>query len=70
VLLEQLDAAPHHDTLVNLGADVPPGFERFARVVEVVSASDEEDRQLARLRWKHYAAQGIAIKRHDLVLKE
>jgi DNA polymerase-3 subunit chi len=49
---------------------VPPGFERFARVVEVVSASDEEDRQLARLRWKHYAAQGIAIKRHDLVLKE
>jgi DNA polymerase-3 subunit chi len=70
VLLEQRDAAPHHDTLVNLGADVPPGFERFARVVEVVSASDEEDRQLARLRWKHYAAQGIAIKRHDLVLKE
>lgn len=70
VLLERLDSAPHHDMLVNLGGDVPEGFERFARVVEVVSATDEEDRHLARQRWKHYVAQGISIKRHDLVLKE
>ncbi|WP_279211539.1 DNA polymerase III subunit chi [Delftia acidovorans] len=70
VLLERLDGAPHHDMLVNLGGEVPEGFERFARVVEVVSATDEEDRHLARQRWKHYAAQGISIKRHDLVLKE
>lgn len=69
-LLGRLDEAPHHDMLVNLAGEVPQGFERFARVVEVVSATDEQDRHLARLRWRHYAAQGIAIKRHDLVLKE
>lgn len=70
VLLEHLDSAPHHEMLLNLGEAVPQGFERFARVVEVVSATDEQDRHLARLRWKQYAGLGHAIVRHDLVLKE
>lgn len=70
VLLEQLDGAPHHEMLLNLAETVPQGFERFARVVEVVSATDEQDRHLARLRWKQYAGLGHAIVRHDLVLKE
>lgn len=69
-LLPGLDQAPHHEVLLNLGDQVPEGFERFARIVEVVSATDEEDRHLARLRWKQYASQGHAIVRHDLVLKE
>jgi DNA polymerase-3 subunit chi len=30
---------------------------------------DEEDRQKARHRWKHYADRGYAITRHDLNLK-
>lgn len=54
--------------LVNLGDQVPDGFEAFARVIEVVS-TDESDRELARQRWKHYTRQGIAITRHDLALK-
>lgn len=70
VLLEHLDRAPHHEVLLNLGETVPQGFERFARVVEVVSATDEQDRHLARLRWKQYAGLGHDIVRHDLVLKE
>jgi len=38
-------------------------------VIEVV-ALDEADRQLARIRWKHYTEQGFDIVRHDLKLKE
>ena len=51
--------------LVNLAEDVPIGFEQVARVIEIVS-TDEQDRSLARLRWKQYTAQGFAITRHDL----
>ncbi|MBP6598484.1 MAG: DNA polymerase III subunit chi [Giesbergeria sp.] len=55
--------------LLNLGDQVPAGFEQFARLVEVVSAHDEIDRQQARLRWRDYTQRGYAIVRHDLVLK-
>ncbi len=57
-------AAPHHQVLVNLGGTVPEGFEGFERLIEVVTG-DESDRLQARERWKHYAARGYAITRHD-----
>lgn len=63
-----LDALPHRQVLLNLGTEVPTGFERFERLIEVVSL-DDADRQLARGRWKHYADGGYAIIRHDLALK-
>jgi DNA polymerase-3 subunit chi len=53
---------------LNLGIEVPGGFERFERLIEVVSL-DDADRQGARGRWKHYADRGYAITRHDLALK-
>lgn len=56
--------APHHQVLVNLGANVPAGFGRFERLVDIVS-DDEEDRRMARSRWRHYADRGYAITRHD-----
>lgn len=62
-------SAPHHEVLLNLNAEVPEGFGRFDRLVEVVSAQDEADRAEARARWRHYASRGYAITRHDLVLK-
>lgn len=58
------------ELLVNLADTVPQGFEQFARLVEVVSQSDQADRSRARERWRHYAAQGYGIARHDLVLRE
>ena len=58
-----------HDVLLHLGASLPVGFERFARLIEVVSASDELDRQQARTRWRDYTQRGYSIVRHDLVLK-
>jgi DNA polymerase-3 subunit chi len=65
VLAEGLEQVPHHDVLVNLGAAVPEGFERFERLIEVVG-TEGEDLQLGRARWKHYASRGYALKRHDL----
>ena len=69
VLAASAAAAPHHQVLVNLGEPVPEGFERFERLIEVVT-QDEEDRQQARRRWKHYADRGYAITRRDLALKD
>jgi DNA polymerase-3 subunit chi len=65
VLADATGDAPHHEVLVNLGQPVPEGFERFERLIEVVT-QDDDDRQQARRRWKHYADRGYAIVRHDL----
>lgn len=57
--------APHHDVLLNLGAEPPAGFESFERLIEIVS-TDEADRTAARARWKHYAARGYSIEKHEV----
>jgi len=69
VLADRPASAPHQQVLVNLGGPVPEGFERFERLIEVVTG-EEGDRQGARQRWKHYAERGYAITRHDLATKE
>ncbi|PUE08573.1 DNA polymerase III subunit chi [Limnohabitans sp. T6-5] len=53
------------DVLLNLGDDVPEGFERFERLIEIV-AMDDHSRMCARQRWKHYTAQGYDLLQHDL----
>lgn len=58
-----------HDVLLHLGAGVPVGFERFARLIEVVSQADA-DVQPARQRWTHYKKRGYAMTRYDTVSKE
>jgi len=69
VLADTPRGTPHQEVLVNLGEGVPEGFERFERLIEVVS-QDDGDRQRARARWKHYADRGYAIQRHDLAQRE
>jgi DNA polymerase-3 subunit chi len=68
LLSESVANAPHRQVLLNLGSQVPDGFEQFERLIEVVS-HEEDDRKLARGRWKQYADRGFAITRHDLNLK-
>jgi DNA polymerase III subunit chi len=51
--------------LLNLGADCPPHFERFERLLEVVPA-DETGRQAGRERYRFYQARGYRIASHDL----
>jgi DNA polymerase III subunit chi len=65
VLATTLQTAPHREVLLNLGQSVPDGFEDFQRVVEIVTV-DEESRQWARQRWKHYSDLNHVIRRHDL----
>ena len=64
-LASQLEDAPTHDALLNLGNDTPTGFQSFERLIELVS-SDAGDRDAARLRWKAYAAHGYEIRTHDV----
>ena len=68
VLGVDASAAPHHDVLLNLAEDVPAGFERFNRVIEVVG-DGVQDRSMSRRRWKHYEDRGYSIVRHDLARK-
>ena len=68
VLATQTEGLRHRQVLVNLGVEVPAGFERFERVIEVVGL-DDADRQLARTRWRHYTDRGYTMTRHDLTLK-
>ena len=69
VLAESVRSAPHQQVLLNLGAGVPEGFERFERLIELVTGQ-EDDRLAGRRRWKHYADRGYAIIRHDIAGKE
>ena len=69
LLAPALDPLPHQQVLLNLGGTIPRGFERFEKLVELVSL-EEDDRTRGRLRWKHYADRGYAIERHDLASKE
>lgn len=61
-------ATGHNGVLVNLTDTVPQGFDRFDRLIEVVS-TDAADRNIARGRWRYYTEQGYAITRHDLTAK-
>ena len=51
--------------LLNLGAECPPHFERFERLLEVVTA-DEAERQAGRSRYRFYTDRGYKISNHDL----
>jgi DNA polymerase III subunit chi len=65
LLVQSLPGSPECGILVNLGQETPDGFERFERVIEVVTQADD-DRLAARGRWKYYSDRGYAMKRHDL----
>ncbi len=57
-------AWPHTDLLFNLADDLPPGFERFRTVVEIVGQG-EADRLPARARWMQYKARALPLKAFD-----
>ena len=64
-----LDAPLHLDVLVSLGEEPPPGFERFAQLIEIVT-QDPADALAARTRWRQYAKQGYKIESNDLAQSE
>lgn len=63
LLTEAAADLPHRELLLNLGRDVPEGFEQFERLFEVVSL-DEEQVQAGRQRYKHYQQAGHVVIHH------
>ena len=61
--LDHVDQLPQR--LINLSSEIPPGFSRFASVIEVVGQPDEE-RLAGRERVKFYKDRGYEIKYFDL----
>lgn len=57
-------ACAGREIVLNLGQEVPAGFEAFERLIEVVAAGDDEV-AAGRRRWKHYAALGHVPEKHD-----
>ncbi len=66
IIVDYDGAEPLHDqVLLNLHSEWPPLFSRFQRLIEIVSL-DEEDRRIARERYKFYRDRGYEIRTHDL----
>jgi len=66
VHIDHTGADPLHDgVLINLRAEQPPYFSRFERLIEIVSL-DDEDRRLARERYRFYRERGYPLDSHDL----
>jgi DNA polymerase III subunit chi len=65
LIASEADMPPACELLLNLGADCPPHFERFERLLEIVPADDAE-RQAGRSRYRFYLERGYKISNHDL----
>ena len=53
------------ELMLNLGADCPPHFERFVRLLEIVPTAEDE-KQKGRGRFRYYRERGYRIASHDL----
>lgn len=60
IIGRSLDDADHDDILINLGTDLPTGFSRFHRLIEIVGDEDA-DKVPARNRYKHYRDRGYPL---------
>lgn len=65
LIADRLDEIPQDERLINLSAEVPPGFSRFASVIEVVG-QQEGERLAGRGRARFYKDRGYEIKYFDL----
>lgn len=65
LLTDSLADMPSEGVLLNLGAELVPGFERFKRVLEVVS-QDAQQVQAGRERFKQYKKLGHPVVHHEV----
>jgi DNA polymerase-3 subunit chi len=63
------ETPPGCEVILNLGAQCPPHFERFDRLLEIVGAGEEE-RKAGRERYRFYLERGYKIANHDLARNE
>ena len=69
ILATSGEALPHHDVLLNLADDTPPFFAAFERLLEVVTA-DDEDKERARARYVFYRKRGYDIRVNNIEDKD
>jgi len=65
LIADRLDTVVQEERLMNLSREIPPGFERFQSLIEVVG-QDEDDRAAARDRVKSYKDRGHDVRYFDL----
>jgi DNA polymerase III subunit chi len=65
ILATDPQAPSKHEVLVNLGSDIPEGFARYERLIEIIGASDAA-RAAGRARYKHYRDRGYALTMHEV----
>ena len=63
VLTADLDDAPHHQVLLNLGAGVPAQFARFERLLEVVGNAPDA-LAAGRERYRFYRDRGYPLNNY------
>ena len=63
LLVEHPDELPHREVLLNVGSEIPEGFEQFKRVLEVVS-QDPPQVQAGRERFRRYQQLGHEVAHH------
>jgi DNA polymerase III subunit chi len=63
VLTSDLERAPHHQILLNLGATVPAQFARFERLLEVIGNAQDE-LVAGRERYRFYRDRGYALNNY------
>jgi len=69
LIADRLDGIARSERLMNLSRELPPGYERFHSLVEVVGR-DEEDRQAARERVRLYKERGCEVQYFDLANRD
>ena len=65
LLASDLDQPPHDECLLTLSDEVPPGFSRFQRLIEIVS-DDDGDKLPGRERFRFYRERGYPLEAKDI----
>lgn len=65
LIADKLETLPQDERLINLSAEIPPGFSRFTSLIEVVGRTENE-RLAGRERVRFYKDRGYEIKYFDL----
>lgn len=65
LIADRLEQLPPGERLMNLGRDIPSGFERFQSLIEVVGQA-ADDREAARERVRRYRELGHEVRYFDL----
>lgn len=65
ILATDIGHIPRRDCLLNLSNDIPPGYDRFDELVEIISI-DDSDRLPGRDRFRFYRDHGHELQNVDI----